>query len=64
MVLENLQRIKLVDLKLEVVTMSTRDAQEIIQKYNQVRNLSEGWSYGKYWSNELWFFLQDLYRSL
>jgi hypothetical protein len=55
MVLENLQRIKIVDTKVEVVTMSTTDTQEIIEKYLQVRNLKEGWSYGEFWCNEFGF---------
>jgi hypothetical protein len=64
MVSENLQRIKIVNTKVEVVTMSTADTQEIVEKYLQVRNLKEGWSYGEFWCDELWIFLQEVYTPL
>jgi hypothetical protein len=64
LVSENLQKIKIVNTKVEVVTMSSADTQEIVEKYFQVRTLKEGWSYGEFWCNEFWLFLQELYRPL
>jgi disease resistance protein RPS2 len=64
MVSENLQKIKMVNTKVEVVTMSSADTQEIRKKFSQLRDSKEGYSYGELWCKEFWVFLQELYRTL
>lgn len=62
MVLENLEKMKIVDTKVEVVTMSIIDTDEIIEKYTQIHNTKEGWLYSEVWYNELYLFLENLVR--
>jgi len=64
MLSKNLQKIKIIDTKVEVITLSTRDTQEIIDKFREVKNLKEFWIYGEFWCNEIWLFLREFYRPL
>ena len=58
------RKIKIVDTKVEVVTMSIIDIDEIIEKYSQICNTKEGWLYSEVWYNELYLFLRNFGRNL
>lgn len=64
MILENLETIKIVDTKVEVVTMSTINTQEIIEMFIRICNTKEGWLYSAFWHNELFISLGNLYKLL
>ena len=64
MVLENLEKMKIVDTKVEVVTMSLIDTNEIIKRHSQIFHTKEGWLYSEVWYNELYLFLGNLARRL
>jgi hypothetical protein len=64
MVLENLERVKIGNKRVEIVTMSTIDTTQFLERYRQVKNTMESWTYGEFWCNEFFIFMNYFTRAL
>jgi len=64
MVLENLEKIKRINTNVEVVTLSTIETEEASKTFIEMFYTMQGWFYGKFRNNELFLFLEEMYRPL
>lgn len=64
MILDHLESMEKINKKIEVVTMSTSDTNQVKERYLQVRYSLSSWLYSEFLSSELFLFLRDLDRTL
>jgi hypothetical protein len=64
MILENLEKNKRENKNVEVVTLSTIETEEASKTFIEMFYTMQGWFYGKFRNNELFLFLEEMYRPL
>ena len=60
MVLQNLEKIKRANKTIEIVTKTTTEVRNILERWIQVENIRDHYFYGEFWCNEFSLFLQEI----
>jgi hypothetical protein len=60
MVLQNLEKIKRANKTIEIVTKTTTEVRNILEKWILIENIRELYFYGEFWCNEFSLFLQEI----